>query len=64
MLLEYKKKMAQRPSENEDESLLFPRFDPFVVNIYPNDTTRGRLLLLPAGRRSQEHFAEFGVKAH
>jgi len=59
MLQEYKKRMAQSPSKNDDQKLPFAKIDPFVVDVYPNDTGTGRLLLLPAGRRSGEYFAEY-----
>ena len=61
MLLRYKEQMAQDLPIPEDETvpLPFDKPDQFAVDVYPDATGKGRLWLLPAGRRSQEHFAEY-----
>lgn len=61
ILLGYKKQMAQELpiSEGEEESLPFEKPDQFIVNIYPDVSSKGQLWLLPAGRRSVEHFSEY-----
>ena len=61
MLLRYKEQMAQDLPISEDETAPLPldRPDQFTVDVYPDATGKGRLWLLPAGRRSQEHFAEY-----
>lgn len=64
MLLEYKRRMAKPPSAGESvPSLsLFEDPQPYIVDVSPESAGKGRLLLLPAGRRIEEHFTEY-VKA-
>jgi tetratricopeptide (TPR) repeat protein len=61
MLLGYKKQMAQELpiSESEEEFLPFENPDQFIIDLYPNVSNKGRLWLLPPGRRSAEHFFKY-----
>jgi cellulose biosynthesis protein BcsQ len=61
MLLGFKKQMAQELPVSEDGTgpLPFEKPDQFVLDIYPDDSDKGRLWLLPAGRRSTGHFTEY-----
>jgi formylglycine-generating enzyme required for sulfatase activity/energy-coupling factor transporter ATP-binding protein EcfA2 len=60
MLLGYKAQMAQGLNVAEDEEELpFEKPSQFMVDIYPEARSDGRLWLLPSGRRSKEHFADY-----
>jgi tetratricopeptide (TPR) repeat protein/cellulose biosynthesis protein BcsQ len=60
MLLGYKAQMAQGLNVAEDEKdLPFEKPSKFMINIYPEDRSDGKLWLLPSGRRSKEHFADY-----
>jgi MinD-like ATPase involved in chromosome partitioning or flagellar assembly len=59
MLLGYKRQMAKELPALEGEPLPFEQPDQFIVDVYPDVSGQGYLWLLPAGRRSKEHFAEY-----
>jgi MinD-like ATPase involved in chromosome partitioning or flagellar assembly len=60
MLLDYKEVMEQEPPDQaEDSPLPFKGVESYVVDIYPVASAKGRLRLLPAGRRANKHFAEY-----
>jgi tetratricopeptide (TPR) repeat protein/MinD-like ATPase involved in chromosome partitioning or flagellar assembly len=61
MLLAYKQRMSQQPLERERDVLPFQKekLDNYIVDVSPEIYGEGRILLLPAGRRPAEHFAEY-----
>jgi ATP/maltotriose-dependent transcriptional regulator MalT/DNA-binding SARP family transcriptional activator/MinD-like ATPase involved in chromosome partitioning or flagellar assembly len=61
MLLGYKEQMAQILSISKDEeaSLPFEKPDQYIIDVYPNVSSMGKLWLLPAGRRSEKYFTEY-----
>jgi len=60
MVQGYKKIMAKElPDGGGLESFPFEKLDQFIIDIYPNSYHDGNLWLLPAGRRSREHFSEY-----
>jgi HEAT repeat protein/cellulose biosynthesis protein BcsQ len=63
MLQGYKNQMSQELQISEDENTLpFETPDQFFVDIHSNPSEEGRLWLIPAGRRSKDHFAEYAYK--
>lgn len=60
MLIEYKNRMADDlPAQVSQEHLPFITPDQYAINIYSNAPGKGQLWLLPAGRRSPEHFSQY-----
>ena len=60
LLTEYKQRMTQRWSTSDgDSSLPFQTPDRVMVDIYPRKGGQGKLWLLPAGRRSTDHYSDY-----
>ena len=60
MVQGYKKIMSKELREGSGlESVPFEKLDQFLIDVYPNSYRDGNLWLLPAGRRSKEHFSEY-----
>jgi len=62
MLLDYKRRMAQRPAkeaEAGEPALPLDGIEPYLVDMYPNERSEAKLWLLATGKRSGEHFAHY-----
>ena len=60
MVQGYKKIMSKELREGSGfDSIPFEKLDQFLIDIYPNSYRDGKLWLLPAGRRSKEHFSDY-----
>ncbi len=60
MLLEYKQQMTEDlPRDGGMDSLPFEKPAHYLVNLYPDVSREGSLSLIPAGRRSKDHFPEY-----
>ncbi len=57
MLVEYKTRMAQEINEGNPFELGNPK--QYLVDIYPEATGKGKLWLLPAGKRSKREFGDY-----
>ena len=58
MLLNYKEQMSQEISIKKDEDLPFEEPDQYIVDVHPN-SKKGKLYLLTAGKRSEDHFSQY-----
>jgi cellulose biosynthesis protein BcsQ len=61
MLLEYKKQMAKPriTAEDREKKLPFENLEQYLVPVYSPTADKGKLWLLPAGRRYEEHFTKY-----
>lgn len=61
MIIEYKKRVAQATESKMDidDASIFGDFKSYLISVYSNNNSKGSLFYIPAGRRSDESFANY-----
>jgi cellulose biosynthesis protein BcsQ len=59
LLYDYKRRISKKLSVKKGEELPFENPYNYITDIYPNSQNGGKIYLLTAGKRSEEHYANY-----